>query len=292
MSTHVTPAEIRDFRERRLPWRRIEEVGAHLRECAACAALVFESREVRDAAAGVSADVAREPWRARLLAYAAAAVIAVVIAAVAFFAAARRPQPPVVRTPPRPTPAGHPWDPLVADALRRGAIDLPSSVRALRPVGEAVRGREAGNRGVRLVAPVGVAVESDRPELRWSAPRRAACEVKIVRDGRLVMSSGRLTARSWQPPQPLARGAQYEWQLVVAMHGSSFPVPSGDNPPALFRVIAEDEARTLAAARAAGDPLATGVVAARAGVADEALRQLERAADPRAKSIAASIRRW
>jgi hypothetical protein len=275
MSNHVSDLELARFRAGKLDRAGVEAVGAHVRECPQCAARVWGAREVRDSAAAVARNAAARPSPLRWLAAAAVLLFVAAIAALALRQPARHGAPPgpvVVR------PAAHPWDALVAEALRSGEVERPAWVRP--GAAEVVRG-PADAVALRLLAPVGVAVESQTPELRWTPA--TPCEVTIAREGNAVARSGRIVAASWTPPAPLARGVSYDWQVTIAgpLHVT-----------ARFRVLSDEEARLLASVRASGDPAATGIVAARLGVIDEALAQLGRSRDPRAHAVAETIRRW
>jgi hypothetical protein len=279
MSGHVTDSDIAALRAGTLDFARAGAAGAHVRECPQCAARVWGSSEVQDAAVevvrnAVDAPPSRMRWVA---AVAAAIVIAIAVATWVLMRPVRHeaplPQPTVVehRVP------KHPWDSLVAGALRGGNVDRPAWLR--RRGTEVVRG--PGDRSeVRLLAPAGVAVESLTPELRWTPS--ATCEVTIARNGDTVATSGRITGTSWTPPLPLVRGASYDWQVSVGVKHAT----------AHFRVLDDGDAALLASVRATGDPTAIGIVAAHLGVLDEAVAQLDHSPDLRARNLAEKIRHW
>lgn len=293
MNEHVGDIDIARFHTGHLDRARIEAIGAHVRDCPSCAARVWGSRETRDSAAALVRNATAEikPW----LGWVAAAAVLAIIAGIATYAVwrSRRAPAPIPQIVKRPVsrPPAHPWDALVASALQSGTIEPPESLRALRRgAPEIVRGNGHDPQNVRLLDPVGVAVESQTPRFRWTA-NGGVYGVTVVRNGEVVAKSGPITTTSWTPPRPLPRNAEYEWQLTVEKDGERIRVP-GAEEHARFRVVDEDAARLLAAARASGDPIAAGIVAAHAGVIDEALEHLGRASDPRAHALAEKIRRW
>ena len=290
MSEHVNDIDLARFHAGTLDRARVEAIGAHVRDCAECAARVWGSPETRRAAGAVARNAAAEEPRRRWIPAAAMLVLVAGLGAYAVWRSTRRPVVAVEQpAPPRPA---HPWDALVAAALRDGALEPPASLRELRRGRrDIVRGNRDDAKSVRLLAPVGLAVESQMPLFRWT-PGGSVYEVTVARNGQAVAKSGPLTSTSWTPPRPLVRDAQYEWQLAVDRDGKRWRVPPPEEPAARFRVVSDDEARMLAAARASGDRIALGVVAARAGVVDEALAQLQPSPDPRARALAEKIRGW
>jgi hypothetical protein len=292
VSVHITDDEIRRFGEGRLERLRVEEVGRHARECERCAARVWQSREIGAAVKSVAGHATRSPART-LVWLAAAAALAIVIAGVVFFATTRTEVHPLpVRSVRLPQPPSHPWDAVAADALQRGRVDPPAWLHDLRRSGEALRGTPHTAGPVRLIVPLGVAVESQTPRFSWTGIAGATYEVRIARNREAIETSGRIAEPEWQNAKPLARDSTYEWQLIVIANGKRSVVPSVDQPPALFHVIAANDAQLLAGARASGDALAAGIIAARAGVVDEAVRELSRSTDPRVRAIAADVSRW
>ena len=279
MSEHVSDLDIARFRAGTLDRERVKDIGAHVRGCAECAAHVWSSREMRNATAEVTRNATAT--RSSRMRWAAAAAVLVIVAALAAWMLLRSTQ--RSAPPPRPVivehPAPkHPWDALVADALRSGEIKRPVWFRHENV--EVVRGPE-DHVELRLLAPIGIAVESQTPRFRWTPA--ASCEVTIAREGNTLAKSGRITGTSWTPATPLARGESYDWQVTI---GRRHRITSR------FRVLGDDEARLLASVRATRNPTALGIVAAHLGVVDEALAQLAASPNPRARALAEKIRRW
>jgi hypothetical protein len=171
------------------------------------------------------------------------------------------------------------WDAAVREALAHG-IAAPAS---LRPPPDALRNDNEATPHVEL-SPSRVVVESQQPRFTWSKIGRA-CRVAVYSGDRRVARSSRLTGSEWMPPAPLPRGRTYTWQLEA----------EGKGP----RILDEAAVRDLDDARRLhpADPLLLGVLEARAGLKDEALRDLARhlAAHPHdaaARRLTASLRRW
>jgi hypothetical protein len=92
----------------------------------------------------------------------------------------------------------------------------------------------------------------------------------------LVLSSPQLTGQSWAPPQSLARGKVYAWQVKAIKDGQEFTSPRPPAPQARFRILDQAKANELAnARRAAGaSHLILGLLYAEAGVLREAEQEL------------------
>ncbi len=164
--------------------------------------------------------------------------------------------------------------PLIAAALRTGT--LPSA-----PADPELISRPGVLRGVRgpstfaLLAPLGIAQLSDRPEFRWQ-PLDGARSYKVQifdTDFREVASSGTLTATTWKPERPLARNKLYQWQVTAKRGGETVRAPAPPAPEARFRVVDEATAARIEAARPSH--LAVAILCAQAGLRDDARRELE-----------------
>lgn len=167
-----------------------------------------------------------------------------------------------------------PLPPAVREALRRGAVEVPAFLASLQVAAEPVRGSKQ-TRTVEHLYPVGTGVLSTQPVLRWKEiPAVEGYEVTVldVKTG-ATQSSGPLQASEWQVTPPLERGKTYAWQVKV--RGGEGGADSPLNTSRL-RVLDEEAARKLEAeAKAyAGSPLTLGVLYAKAGLAEEAEREL------------------
>jgi hypothetical protein len=253
-------------------------VIAHLDICARCREDVDDLLEVQlEMNRGAAARP--RPRRYAWLAVAAAAAVAVVIAA--SFALRER-------TPRASKAAASPYAALVAAAQRDGHLDPPPFIRELRPGAEVLRAPAGAAHA--MPQPAGVVVESDRPLFSWDAS--APGVVQVFENQREIARSPRLHATRWTPDRPLPRGVTLAWQVEVERAGGDVEViPAPPLPPALFRVIDAKSAADIEAARRRfpNDHLLAGILYARAGVQDRAMRELRAA---HAAGLEASVGRW
>ncbi|HEX8409822.1 MAG TPA: hypothetical protein VF883_13255 [Thermoanaerobaculia bacterium] len=305
MSEHPTTSALESYRARSLAPRELLSVDRHIVTCAECRARI--ARPAAETAArwreALTAAEAR-PRRSRVLWLAAAALLLLAFAALLFV---RREEPvvprrgPLVRTtpPPAPVPAPEPapepaLDPAlqsVVAALEKGTLSGVTLAASLRPMAEQQRsGSTPADEAVEIVEPAGVVVETARPTFAWRVQSATEARVQIFDRGyTLVRESPPLQTTSWQPREPLPRGATYRWQVVLR-DASGEPVawPAPPEPPAQFAVISARGARELADARTAGDAVAEGLIAMREGLVAEGARILARhaAAHPRSAEAA------
>ena len=103
-------------------------------------------------------------------------------------------------------------------------------------------------------APVATRVATGRPVFRWTAhPDARAYEVAVFdQDDRQRASSGALTGTEWQPPQALAAGRVYLWQVTARTGRGRVTVPAPPASEARFEVadaaVLAEVARLRAAA--------------------------------------------
>jgi hypothetical protein len=188
----------------------------------------------------------------------------------------------------------------VATALQKGS--LPVS-----PIGALVAGRtgilmseDPGLAHFVVVSPVATATTDARPTFRWHGLAGARrYRVRIVDDALApVAESGVLTAVSWRPASALPRGRVLLWQVEAETADGTRTTPAPPLPEARFFVLtAADAARVRdAIAAAGGSDLVAAIVAAEAGLYDEADAALARlaAANPtsdRVRQLAAEVTR-
>jgi hypothetical protein len=292
LSQHVTVDDLTRFRTGALPADEALRVGRHLAECRGCAAAGRRSQDAARASEGFrSALLDDTPAERRLgprwmQAAAAIGVIGIVAALLYRAISATSPAPgrpahvQIPRSLTARTDYGNAgWSSLVNQAMESGRFALPD-LTDLRPSGGTVRSSD--DRGAQKLDPRGVVVETDRPRFSWPAtPRGSMYRVVIYRGEREVMSSAELKKTTYVPERPLDRGAIYQWQVLVTnTDGTMEVLPSPPSPPALIRVLSAADAANLAEARRRfpADPLLAGVLEARAGLIDEARRDLAAAA--------------
>lgn len=130
-----------------------------------------------------------------------------------------------------------------------------------------------------VIEPRGKVVEDARPTFRWRGTAGATSyTVKVFdQDFNLVAQSSPLAANAWRPAKPLARGTIYSWQVTALKDGQEVKAPRPPAPEAKFKVLNAAAATELRQARQ-GQPnshLALGVLYARAGLLDEAEREMQ-----------------
>jgi len=295
---HVEYETLERYAEETLDAAEREEVEQHLAVCERCA------DEARDLATFAAPRVRPKRW------WIPAAAAAILIAGLSLYIARPRqieqpPSPPVSSTRIETANAivdgnrsyvvdasgaiaGLPDDlRAVADTLRAGGVPAGEMLRLLAGHAGQERGPERDGERPEVVEPVGMVIEDTRPLFRWRGANRATVEV-FDREQRLVASSGG-AGNSWRAETPLPRGETYAWQVVITgTDGQRVAAPAPPLPPARFRIVGEDAARALAAARAGGAHLTAGLVCAREGLLDCAATELEAAARANPRSPAAA----
>jgi hypothetical protein len=284
-ATHVSIEELLRFHDGDLAPDEITTIGAHLSacdECTAMAAEMFEAEALRTFAQVPErrTSVAWLPWAAGALAAAAMLVIV----------SLPRPhrEPPV--TPPHAIAQPAPWSGVVHAALAQRAIAPPPLYAAAHVPPDELRGSAPPPAAAKLLAPVGTVIDATRPQFRWSNPRGAAGTVTVSDGLTVVARSPQLHASEWTCDRDLGRGRVYTWQVRAGTE----PLP-----PATFAIASADASAALAEARrvAPGDHLALGVLAARAGLREEATAELQQAADARPgdasiRALLQSVNAW
>jgi hypothetical protein len=166
---------------------------------------------------------------------------------------------------------------VVRTALESGRAEFPAELSTLSAGGGVLRGTTRGE-SFPLLGPIATFVDTDRPQFRWGAvPGAEFYVVEIFAAGaRLVSSSSRLMQQEWTPESPLPRGIQLTWQVKARRAGRDILAPTGDAPEARFEILPESRSAELADARRrlAGFHLLLGLTYAKAGVLDDAEREL------------------
>jgi hypothetical protein len=320
--SHLTERQVEEYQRRALSPRELLAVDDHIAACEECR-LRLAAREPLSGALAAwdglaprrapAPAVARFPLR-RPAVVAALAAVLVAVAGLGVWLAGRAPERPAVELADGSGrvalgPGGElvglsslpaEWRRDVAAALRSGRLDRPREIADLAGTEPALRG-PASTAPFTLRSPVATAVAGGRPGFRWTPLAGAgAYEVKVF-DPELhpAVASGPLTGTEWTPGRPLPVGTVYAWQVVAHRGGKEVIAPGPQSPPALFRVLAPEQAQAVASAarEAGGSPLALGVLYARSGLLDDAERELARvaAANPgsaTARGLLASVRSW
>jgi hypothetical protein len=168
----------------------------------------------------------------------------------------------------------------VMEALRAGVAEPPSILTDMMTGSEVLMGT-AGTQPFRLTAPLMTVTVTDRPTFRWDALPGADDYVIAVLDAGLRPVAGPITlsATTWTPSEPLARGGSYVWQVSARRGTTSVTVPAPPAPLARFSVMDAANASSVERVlRIAPDAhLLLGLVLAQAGARQEAavhLRQV------------------
>ncbi len=170
----------------------------------------------------------------------------------------------------------------IKSALVTQQLARPAVLVDLNRQPSTLLGTSDSNNGLpfRLLAPLGVVVESDQPSFRWQPLAGVETYTVSVTDDSLneVATSGRLSANVWRVPRPLARGTTYSWQVTAHKpDGQTVTSPVLPAPQAKFQVLARARFDELQRARRAypNSHLSLGVLYAQAGLLDEAARELQ-----------------
>jgi hypothetical protein len=312
---HLTYHQISASVDGQLSGAEAETVKIHARACATCAADLRQLQRLKtDLEAGRRSAVRPERVPFFLQALQSWRVLGGLAAAVAcLFALAltlrHQPvplanDPPVAHTPVVPAPVIHDGSrtfalaangqPLnldglpeqyraaVAQALTTLQVDPPAGSPELSTKRDVLLGPSAAPEQVHLLRPIGLIVESQRPTFEWKPAPGAQYQVSVYDSKfRQVATSPWTTESFWRSTTDLRRGVRYFWQITVRRGGGEFTVPAPPAAEARFRVLDAAAETELASLRTAwGDShLVMGVAYARAGLVEDARRELQLLAD-------------
>ena len=129
----------------------------------------------------------------------------------------------------------------------------------------------------KLVEPVGIVIETDRPVFRWSKLDGATGYTVAVYDSHItrIAASDVLTATEWQAPSALPRGEILVWQVRAIKDGKEVVAPPPAGGRARFKVLEQSRVDEIARAKRdyPNSHLIMGVVFAEAGLREEARRE-------------------
>src|SRR5215207_9796784 len=169
----------------------------------------------------------------------------------------------------------------VERALQTQRVEAPALLASVSGGAETLRG--GGGQGVSfpVLSPVGTAVITDRPTFRWRPLSGASSYVVSVydRNFRKVAASAPQAGTEWTVAQPLTRGQVYSWHVSASREGQEVTSPEQPAPEAKFVVLDGAKAEELSRAGQVyqGSHLTMGTLYARAGLLDEAERELQTA---------------
>jgi hypothetical protein len=310
MPSHLTTRQIEEYRQRALSPGELLAVDDHLAVCTDCRLLLAEGeplvesfaaweglREEPRGAVGLDlgalmdeAGLRRTPWwrRARPAALLSGAAALLLLAGVYFWLATLRREVESLRTEVR-----------RIEARKPQPLQRPPEIAELLSEGAVLRGPAAAPELI-LSSPLATAVLDGRPTFRWS-PLPGADSYRVTvfdRDFNPVADSGPLLQTEWEPERPLPAGAVYAWQVKARRGDAELTAPGPGSPQALFRVLATERSAEIERARArGGSHLALGILYARAGLLDDAERELSAAvrespgAEP-PRDLLATVRSW
>jgi hypothetical protein len=172
-----------------------------------------------------------------------------------------------------------PYQQMIKAALAKQRLEKSPLLAGLTRSGSSLMsgGDNQGNQ-FSIIEPVGKVLQSERPIFRWSHLEGATGYVVEVYDGKFnpVATSPQITNNSWTSPIPLKRGGIYSWQVKAHKDGQELISPRPPARQAKFRILDQARANELSQARRSypSSHLTLGVLYARAGLLDEAEREL------------------
>jgi hypothetical protein len=168
---------------------------------------------------------------------------------------------------------------MLKDALTGGRVEQPALVAELAGKADMLSG--GGKEGVAfaLINPIGKIIAAERPTLRWQPLVGATGYTVAVYDENLnrVAVSELVTTTSWTVTPPLVRGQVFKWQVRAVKDGQEIVSPAPPAPEARFKVLEQARLNELNQAKRqhSNSHLLLGLLYARAGLVDEAERELQ-----------------
>ncbi|HEX7294471.1 MAG TPA: zf-HC2 domain-containing protein, partial [Pyrinomonadaceae bacterium] len=164
----------------------------------------------------------------------------------------------------------------VKRALTTGELEVPN-LSELTGVKGRLMGPNSDGSTFKLVEPVGAVTRTARPTLRWEPLTGASSYTVAILDSsyNVVTTSPSVTTTSWSPTAALDRGRIYSWQVTASKDGKQQVSPTPPEPEARFKVLDKrtaDELRNIE--RASNSHLVRGTMYARAGLLDDAEREM------------------
>lgn len=145
--------------------------------------------------------------------------------------------------------------------------------------GGVTRGTVSDGMPFAVLSPLGTVVSTDCPTFRWQ-PLDGATNYRVTvfdADFNAVAKSDDLTTPEWTPPQPLPRGAIYQWQVIALKDGKEIASPVAPAPEAKFKVLEQDQADIIERVKRQhpNSHLTLGILYAQAGMLDDAEREFQ-----------------
>ena len=315
LDNHLDDETVAAWVDGTLPRAAADTTRMHLEECASCADDINTVKGFR----GVVEAEVREHVRLRRRLLAFAAVFATVLIGLAYVARrAPRTQPVQVAVVTDAIRDGdhhykilsdgriegidlpeRKWRDAVSEALTASELRTPDPLSALQGQRGKLLGAADGSPITHLTAPLGVVVEERRPLMQWRSDANATFEVVIFDAEHLpVARASGLRQTRWRTDRDLLRGRTYYWQVIATIQQTSTIAPVPPDPPAIFKVLSEEDATEIdAARRAEAGHLVQGLLYARAGVLEEAEKEFAALASANPGSAVAAgllrqVRSW
>jgi hypothetical protein len=166
----------------------------------------------------------------------------------------------------------------VRTALTEQRVKAAASLAGLKGKQEVLMG-SGGADSFSIVSPVGEVLETNKPTFKWQELGGATAYNVTVYDAaqNAVATSPELTRTEWTVSRPLKRGGVYTWDVAARKDGKDIVSPSPPAPQARFRILDKGLFDELDHARRAypGSHLVLGVLYARAGMLQDAERELK-----------------
>jgi hypothetical protein len=167
----------------------------------------------------------------------------------------------------------------IAQAALSEQIQPADVLRRLSGEQGGLRGNDDGPQGFELLYPVRRVVIEDRPVFRWqSLPGVSSYRVYVLdADGKQVIQSEELppTQTQWEAREALRRGQIFSWVVTALVDGKKIVSPSASVPEMKFAVLSTADFKDLNRLKKSNSHLALGVSYARAGLLEEAERELQ-----------------
>lgn len=177
----------------------------------------------------------------------------------------------------------------IRGVFQGAALQPPANLGELQPQRGTLMGSPAAAR-FRLVAPVGTAVRSERPEFHWTSRGPHAMYIVTLKN----LTSGQITSSpplhilAWTATEPLQRGAIYAWQVAASLDGHEEIAPAPPSPQARLLVLEASTAARLDSLPPSHVLRATAYT--EAGLLDDAAREAQALTDENPGSpVAASL---
>jgi hypothetical protein len=283
-ANHLRPELVFGYEHHLLTGEELCEVHAHIAECPDCRQMLARPIDLNRMVDETRAALAAPPrpfWA--FPRYAAAAAILLAAGATAWFArhhsigsSPRGPDASEVAS----LPDGTPPTPAVQEALRTGRVALPVFLSTLAPKHQVLMG-EAGASRPQVLSPKATAVLGPGADFEWQSMDGSwTYQVRVFTlRGEPIAASPEIHELRWTCDRDLTPGSDYQWQLTAARGAERVTLPPPSETPPRFRVLDPASAERLRdlARRQPGAHLLLGVEFGRAGLLEDARRELTQA---------------